>query len=247
MNYMNRLIIASFVILSFTTVSCNNDDDPEIPTNAITLNMTAGDSETTIGGSDVYINLSNNFTSSYCGIANIGQNGGFNKNPDLSQIAQNVAVTPGNYYQIIHSDDVRTIAGARAVPVNTNYYNVHVDSWIYDKDNDIAGARISYAECYPKTDVLPGWNSSIDLTLQQRKYAETAKYTFPNGCEIDDNIEVYDSEGSDMKRNLDIELNGNQISFSNSSWTPGGEVQVIIRVRYGSIYTRIFLNVKSSM
>ena len=133
---MNKLLITLFSFLAIAVVSCSDDDEPKMPTNAIALNMMIGDSETTIGGSDVFINASNNFTSYDCGIADLGRKGGFNQNPNLSQLAQEIAVTPGNFYQIVLANKVQTVAGDRALPINTNYYNVYVDSWIYDKDKD---------------------------------------------------------------------------------------------------------------
>lgn len=126
-----------------------------MPTNAIALNMMIGDSETTIGGSDVFINASNNFTSYDCGIADLGRKGGFNQNPNLSQLAQEIAVTPGNFYQIVLANKVQTVAGDRALPINTNYYNVYVDSWIYDKDKDIAGAKSAILSVSPKSNSFP--------------------------------------------------------------------------------------------
>lgn len=59
---MNKLLITLFSFLAIAVVSCSDDDEPKMPTNAIALNMMIGDSETTIGGSDVFINASNNFT-----------------------------------------------------------------------------------------------------------------------------------------------------------------------------------------
>lgn len=116
---MNKPLIIILSILSIAVVSCSNDDEPGMPDNAISLNMTIGDRQVTIGGSDVYINSASNFTSSYCGIADLGRKGGFNRNPNLSQLAQEVAVTPGNYYQIVLARDVKTVAGERAFPTNT--------------------------------------------------------------------------------------------------------------------------------
>ena len=75
---MNKLLITLFSFLAIAVVSCSDDDEPKMPTNAIALNMMIGDSETTIGGSDVFINASNNFTSYDCGIADLGRKGGFN-------------------------------------------------------------------------------------------------------------------------------------------------------------------------
>ena len=50
---MNKLLITLFSFLAIAVVSCSDDDEPKMPTNAIALNMMIGDSETTIGGSDV--------------------------------------------------------------------------------------------------------------------------------------------------------------------------------------------------
>lgn len=246
---MKKILFTLISFLAVTAVSCSDDDEPKIPDNALSLNMMIGDSESTIGGSDVYINSSNNFTSKNCGIADLGKNGGLNQNPSISQIAQKMAVTPGNFYQIVLAGDVKTVAGARAIPINANYYNAFVDSWIYDKDNDIVGAKISYAECYPQVEQLPEWNKEINVKLQSKNGStpETAVYSFPKGCKIDDNVEAYDFEHSYMKRTLNIEVADNSISFSNNTWTPGGKVEVILLVRYDNTYTRIIMDVESSI
>lgn len=192
---MNKLLISLITFFAVTIVSCNDSDEPQMPSNALSLNMMSGDRGTTIGGSDVYINTSNNFTSYNCGIADLGKKGGFNQNPNLSQIAQEVAVTPGNFYQITLANKIRNVAGSRALPINTNYYTVYVDSWIYDKDNDIAGAKISYTECYPEVKQLPEWDSEVSVSPKDEGYYYTATCSFPKGCNIDENVDVYYSNG----------------------------------------------------
>lgn len=245
---MNKLLITLIAFFAITAVSCSNDDEPQMPANAISLNMMNGDSETTIGGSDVYINTSNNFTSLFCGIANLGKKGGFSLNPNLTQIAQEVAVTPGNFYQITLANDIRTVAGARALPINTNYYNVYVDSWIYDKDNNISGAKISYAECYPQSKLLSEWDTVINVKLksQDEEYLETATYPFSKGCEIDKNFNIYSLDGNTaLSDNLELEIKGNQIKFSNTSYAPNCKARVEMLVRHESIYTRVIFDVES--
>lgn len=246
---MNKLLLTLITFFAVAAVSCSNDDEPKMPNNAIPLNMMNGDSHTTIGGSDVYINASNNFTTNNCGIADLGKRGGFDKNPNLSQIAQEVAVTPGHFYQITLARSIRTVAGARALPINTNFYNVYVDSWLYDSDNDIAGAKISYAECYPEVKQLPKWDEIINIKLKTKngELPETAVYSFPKGCCIDDNIEIYESYHSGLKERLEIELKDNNIKFSNSAWTSDGRVDVILLVRYDNTYSRVVMNVESSL
>lgn len=239
-NYSKLSILFGAMFLAAAT-SCDNDDEPQMPVNAITLNMLTGDTQSTIGESDVCISIADNFTSRYCGICDLGGKGGFDRNPDLSQIAQEVAVTPGHYYQIIYLNDIKTVAQARALPVNAYYYTAYVDSWIYDKDNDNVGAKISYAECSPRTDRLPVWDTNIDIELKpvENKYLQTAEYAFPDGCRIDDNIEVYDFEGSDLKRHLKAETKDNKITFSTNYWWKYDKAEAIVLVRHESVFSRV--------
>lgn len=246
---ISKLLFALSLFLSFTVVSCKDDDEPSVPVDAISVNMIASDGETTIGGSDVYISSHMNFSTSQCAIADLGKKGGFDKNPSLTQIGQEVAVTPGHFYQIFLTGNIRTIAGARAVPVDVNFYNVYVDSWIYDKDKNAIGAKVSYSECYPRIKQLPEWGTAIDLPLKPKNSndnTEVAEYSFPKGCVIDGNIDVSDFKDSYMKDKLNIIIEENSISFSNDSWTPGGKVQVVLSVRYESTYTRVIMNVEST-
>ena len=211
--------------------------------------MMMGDRETAIGGSDVIINESGNFNTSRCAIADLGTKGEFNKNPNLTQIAQNVAINPGNFYQITLVNDIETVAEARAMPLNANYYNVYVDSWIYNKDNDIVGAKIEYAESYPQYKNLPEWGKTIDLKLNKNKAQteENASYSFPKGCKIDREYDIDYQKGSyDLARNLNVEIKDNQIKFSNTYPASGGTVPVKVLVRYESTYTKVYFNVKTS-
>ncbi len=246
---MNKLSVSLFALLAISTAACGNDDEPKIPSNALALNMMMGDRETAIGGSDVIINESGNFNTSRCAIADLGTKGEFNKNPNLTQIAQNVAINPGNFYQITLVNDIETVAEARAMPLNANYYNVYVDSWIYNKDNDIVGAKIEYAESYPQYKNLPEWGKTIDLKLNKNKAQteENASYSFPKGCKIDREYDIDYQKGSyDLARNLNVEIKDNQIKFSNTYPASGGTVPVKVLVRYESTYTKVYFNVKTS-
>ncbi len=246
---MNKLSVSLFALLAISTAACGNDDEPKIPSNALALNMMMGDRETAIGGSDVIINESGNFNTSRCAIADLGTKGEFNKNPNLTQIAQNVAINPGNFYQITLVNDIETVAEARAMPLNANYYNVYVDSWIYNKDNDIVGAKIEYAESYPQYKNLPEWGKTIDLKLNKNKAQteENASYSFPKGCKIDCEYDIDYQKGSyDLARNLNVEIKDNQIKFSNTYPASGGTVPVKVLVRYESTYTKVYFNVKTS-
>lgn len=245
---MKKFAIPFLLFASLFAASCSNDDEPKTSANAITLNMMNSDNgKTTIGGSDVYINSSNNFVSSYCGIVDLGRKGSLTQNPNLTQIAQEVAVTPGNYYQIVLASDVNIIAGERAFPVKTNYYSVFVDSWIYDANNAISGAKVKYSECYPSisSDVLPEWDTLYPVYLDYYNdgmYMAQATHTFAKGVMIDPDYEVYDfndDAASSLYKNLEIKIQDNKITFSNPVYSQGDKVEVVAYIRYGSLYSRV--------
>ena len=89
-------------------------------------------------------------------------------------------------------------AGARAFPITETYYNLYVDSWIYDSDKEISGAKVQYAECTPSIgmNILPEWNTSFPVYLKfgdDNKYAEHATHTFDKNVKIDANYDIYNS------------------------------------------------------
>ncbi len=149
------------------------------------------------------------------------------------------------------AEDIRTVAGARAIPANSGFYNAYVDSWIYDKNSDISGAKVSYAECIPETDRLPEWNSKIEVTMspyRKDENGESAVYSFPRGCEIDESVEVNNINGyNNLKQHLDIDMDDNRISFSDTAWTGGARAEVVLLVRYESVYSRVVLEVQKFM
>lgn len=246
---MNKLSVTLFALLAISAVACSDDDEPKIPANALSLNMMIGDRGTAIGGSDVIIDESSNFSTSRCAIADLGTKSGFGQNPNLTQIAQNVAITPGNFYQIALVSDIETVAEARAMPLNANYYNVYVESWIYNKDNDIVGAKIKYAESYPQYKNLPEWGKAIDvkLNMNREQTGEATTYSFPKGCKIDSEYDIDYQKGSyDLAHHLNVEIKDNQIKFSNTYPASGGTVPVEVLVRYESTYTKVYFNVKTS-
>lgn len=247
MNFKKQIITLITPALLFLP-ACSDNDEPEIPGNAITLNMMNDDNgETSIGNSDVHINSSNNFISSYCDIVDLGRKGNFNQNPDLTQIARQMAVTPGNYYQIVLSGDIHNVAGQRAFPLSGYFYNVYVDSWLYNSDNSICGAKVQYAECTPSTNKLPEWDTTFSLYLKADKYTETVSYSFNAEAKIDSDYDIYDLNDSDLRRVIDIKIMDNKITFTNSAYTPGGKVEVVLKVRFASIYSRVRFIISSSI
>lgn len=239
---MNKSAILTIIIACLAFASCSSDDEPKIPTNAISLNLTR-DGGTTIGGSDVYMNNSDNFTTQYCAIADLGQKSGFNRNPVLTQLAQEVAVTPGNYYQIMAADDIRDVAGERAYPLDANFYNLHVDSWLYDKNNDLAGAKVTYAECFPEDSRLPKWDENLEIHLDP-SHDGVGTYTFGKDCHIDSDISVSSVNNSSLHELLQFEVDDNKLTVSNK-WALSGVVKAVVLVRHESVYTRVNFTITS--
>lgn len=250
---INKLIIPILSAITLFMTACGDDDEPKIPTNAITVNLMNSDNGgTTIGESDVHINSSNNFVSSRCGIADLGRKGSFSQNPNLTQIAREVAVTPGNFYQIVLTGDLREIAGARAFPITGTFYNLYVDSWIYDSEKDISGAKVQFAECTPSIDmsILPEWNTSFPVFMKSwddNNYAEYDTHYFDKKVKIDTNYDIYNIKGTDLANELTVKITDNKVVFSNSSYTPGCQVEVVMYVRYESVYSKVRFLVSSSL
>ena len=136
------------------------------------------------------------------------------------------------------SDSCRRLA----LPINTNYYNVYVDSWIYDKDKDIAGAKISYTECFPEVKQLPEWDSHFSGTHQNDGYGkERATFTFSKGCHIDKNVDAYFTDGyNNLTDELEFEIKENQIVITYPYLT-SHQPDVRLLIRYESVYTRVLL------
>lgn len=64
--------------------------------------MNEGNGKTLLGKSDVYINNSNNFKTSTCYIADMGEASGLGTpvKPSLDNLANEMAVVPGHLYHI---------------------------------------------------------------------------------------------------------------------------------------------------
>lgn len=242
---MNKVLFPFLFAACLLTSACSNDE-PQIPANAITINMMNGDNgQSTIGGSDVYISSANNFTSYNCGIVKLGSKASMNQNPNLSQIAQEVAVLPGNYYQILSAGLIKKVAEESAYPLDASYYNLHVDSWIYNSEKEIAGAVVSYTECFPHSKSLPEWDTEIEVNLHKKNGEETAAYSFAKGVRIDETYYCTGMNTNGLADHIEIGINGNKISLKNTSWCPGDQASITLLIRYESVYSRVKLIVNS--
>ncbi len=238
---MNKLLFPILFIFAALVTGCS-DDEPNEPTNFITINMMdSNNGRTILGESDVYINSADNFVSPRnCFIADLGRNGSLSSTPDPNQMSREVAVTPGHYYQILPADQISEVAGKRAFRVGSQYYNARVESWITDKDNDIIGARVSYLECTPKPGILPEWSTNIDIRLRSTEYYDEGAYTFSKGTVIDRD---YNISGSDLANSLEITITDNTIRFVNRSRLPSSSAEVSVLVRHENVYSRVHFTI----
>ena len=238
---MKRFITASFLFGALLLAGCSSDE-PSAPSNAISLNMmNEQNGGTRLGNTDVYINYANNFISDNYAISDLGHKGGFNSDPDMSQVSYEVAVTPGNFYQIFADNNVVEIAGRRAYPVEASYYNVYVESWIRDKDNNPVGAKVAYAECEPVAKELPEWDSQIEIDLKSKDgmYPGEYEYVFNKGIEIDPVHEILDN---DYRGKLEVKSTDNRIVFRALDWSPI-DSEVIVYIRSKSVFSRVRFHV----
>ena len=244
---MKRLIFPLIAVLSFMTVSCG-DDEPSIPSNAISLNMPNEDNgQTRLGFSDVYINSSDNFVGREWSIVDMGKKGGFKKEPETSQIAQEVAVTPGHFYQLLPHNALSVIGGERALAINSGFYNVYVNSWLRGDNGNIIGANVSFSEYRPKNSGLLDWDSNIGIQMHEGfDNVERAEFSFRKGFVFDNVYEIYNMGNSDLRTHLEITIKENTISFANVAWVPNGAAEVVIKVRHGNLYTRVRFIVKTA-
>lgn len=244
---MKPKVLLLLFVVCMVVASCS-DDEPAIPSDAIALNMmNENNGRTFLGQTDVYINEADNFFSENCSIVNLGHAGSMNNNPSFGASAQEMAVIPGNFYQILVSGSIEEVGGGNAYPVNVPYYCVYVDSWLLDSNRDRIGAQVVYLERYPMRGDLPEWDALISLTLKNVDGTkESASVTFPKGSVIDEDYEI-DRDGSiwDLSEHLEVTVKGNTASFSNTAYIPGGSAEVRLKVRKGNIFTRVRMNVST--
>ena len=240
---MKALKTSILLFVCLLAGSCSNDE-PKLPDNAISVNiMKEGFGGTTIGQSDVYINVYDNFVSEQCGITDLGSKSNLITNPNLGLMAQDVAVEPGRYYQFFLLNNVKTVAGEWAISLQNAYYNVYVDSWIYQAD-EVAGAKITYAETYPQNDKLPEWDSTLEVILKDTDSGEVGSYTFDKSVAIDPDFTIVEAQNS-LDKHIEITVKGNTISFFNAAYIVQGFVKLRLLLRQGSVYTRVLMIVNS--
>lgn len=156
--------ITLLAVLSFSFMSCSDDDDVEDPKGTITLNMHNEDNgKTSLGNSDVYIDKANNFFGRYCPMTSFGKKNGLGdiSEPMLQGLTSKIAVVPGNAFQIFHEGNIMEFSsGKQALKVSADYYNAYVVSQI-KKGDEVIGATVKFALMDVFADGLPEYNSSI--------------------------------------------------------------------------------------
>ena len=238
---MKKYLLSILGIACLGLASCSDDKEyyePAMPDNSIALNMmNQSNGKTMLGESDVYINDANNFTSAQCGISDLGSRGSLDANPNLTQVAREIAVTPGNYYQVFITDDIREVAGQRAIPVDCTYYNFLTESWINDKDGNHTGAKVIYTECKPDTD-LPAWNEVV-ASMEVQLY-KAVEHIFEKDVKIDDNYQIYSENGNTDA--LEVRIENNKVTFISKKYSYD-DYDVQLYLRSGCVYTRVYFHI----
>lgn len=234
---------------TLTTTSCSSDDDDYYtPENVILLNMmNEANGKTMLGESGVYINNADNFTSGtgISSITDLGQRGGYGASPDLALLVKEVAVTPGNFYQVFDHSDIRMFAsGKRALSVNASYYNLYAGEWIFDSEGSHAGVKVSYNIMQPDNNIgLPTWDYSIGtLTHHEMSNSswvspESVSYTFPQNSEINVDYNYWEDY-------LSIDIEGSTVTASINNMRPRHSGKAYVYARSGNLFTRTVINIE---
>lgn len=165
MKTTNLFLVAIILMSTINFISCDKDDDVKEPQGAVAVNMlNESNGKTLLGTSDVYIDKANNFTSNWCAIARLGKKNGLqNADPLLQNLADKVAVEPGNCYQIFNENALyRFPSGEYALNIDADYYNVFVASQIKQDDKTI-GANVKYALQKVPKHGLPEYDKNIGV------------------------------------------------------------------------------------
>ena len=239
---MNTFKVISLITLSIFWGSCSKDDDTaNDPIDTVTLNMlNEQNGKTLLGESNVYINKANNFFTPIDFISDTGKASGVGvkMEPQMKNLTQEVAVTPGNMYQIFCYNSIRNFpSGNYAAQIKDSYYQVYVVSPIVS-NNLTTGAIVKYATASPNGKELSQINPYIG-TLKH--IGETIEYTLPQGTECDFR-DLYPG----LESFFQSSITGNEIRISllkepDRKNGPYGEYQVHIRL--GNIFTTVLIKV----
>lgn len=233
-----------FVLLfAFSISGCSKDDKIFEPEGVITLNMLNEENgKTILANTGIFINNANNFKSMLSLISEVGpvSNLGDKISPRMSNLSKEVAVIPGNAYQIFDPNSLVDFpSGSRAILKNAGYYQVHVKSLIQE-NNMQKGAVVRYALVYPDGRLLPEANFHLgefsyqgdELSMEVNKDAECQ--LAPKSYE--DVSSIFDLSHSGNKLKIKLKKSANTVSG------PYGDYYVNIRVK--DVYTRVHIFVK---
>lgn len=239
---MKKEKLFGILLLFLGTISFVSCDDDEIkdPDDTVTLNMLNEENgKTLLGTSDVYINKSNNFKTSSCYIADVGEMSGLGVNvqPQINNLAQEVAVVPGHLYQIYDEKVVRDFpSGTRAILIETGYYKAYVVAPI-TYESITAGASVKYILTYPEAKGLPEYNELIGNVNQvgdRIEYALSKDSEYVFGDYLNDDRDAFDIQIANEKLTVTLLKSINKISGPYGTYG--------MYLRSGSTFTYIKFN-----
>lgn len=243
----NNLVILILTAFTLGTIlySCSNDEWEGDPAGTITLNMMNADNgKTTLGNTNTYINTANNFYSANDFIAEIGKTYGVGEKttPYISNLAHEVAVTPGYSYQIFESSALREFpSGKLAVNKGSEYYQVYVSSYINDINDQPKGAVVKYITSYPNNTSLP---ESDQLIGTFNNIEDQLSVKIPKGAECVLGEKSYE----DTSSVFDMWIDGtalNIVLMKAPNYTKGPWGTYYIYIRSNDVYTKVEVEVHS--
>lgn len=235
------ILLLSLVIGAFTNCS-KSDRIPDDPSNTVILNMQNElNGKTFLGGTDVFINKSNNFFMSSHYITDAGEVGGLGVEiiPQFSNLAREAAVIPGHAYQVFDRDILLEFpSGKRAIQQGGPYLQAYVVSPITTGEG-ITGATVKFFQTASYEESLPEFNSKSGVFFN---ISDQLELSLPAGSEYVleekryENVEdVFTLSANDGKLYITLIQTPSKISGPYGSY--------YLRIRQGNVYTRVRVGV----
>ena len=235
-------IVCSIIAISIT--SCEKIDRIErFPEGTSTLKMMNEDNGcTALGNSDVYITSTGNFKSGTFPILDCGNKNGIGDIgiPNFTNMAPEVAITPGHGYVICSSESVKDFPSReKAIREDALLYRVYVDSWIQQNGKDV-GANVYFLLGNPfEHGQMPEMGSKVGILSwdSQKNKSDAISIKLPSeDIEVvcSDDILTFFTKGS----TLTLTLSRYPMSYETGDRT--------FFIRSGRVYTEVAVSVELS-
>lgn len=171
-----KVILKTFTAVALTGAlwSCNESPLFDIPDDMVVLNMMDEDHGCTLMGlTDIHISREYNFVSEqyrFIEVPKAQDLGHVEENePNLATLTDKAAVEQYSGYLAMLPNDVLTFpSGKVAIVLDRPYYRMWVDDFIKDKEKNIVGAIVNFAQYMPERNGLPDTYTEVGAVAQNQ-------------------------------------------------------------------------------